>query len=41
MKRDMDLVREILFEVEKADTFGTQIYLEIEGFSKRWELYQL
>jgi hypothetical protein len=35
MKRDMDLVREMLNEVEKVDTYGTQIYLKIEGYSKK------
>ena len=31
----MDLVRKILFEVEKADTFGTQINLKIENYSEK------
>ena len=33
MKRDMDLVREMLCEVEKTDTFGTQIHLKFDGYS--------
>lgn len=36
MKRDMDLIRKILFEVEKAPYSGpNRIDLEIEGYS--WE----
>ena len=31
MKRDMDLIREILFEIEKAEDFDLAIEISIEG----------
>ena len=34
MKRDMDLIREILFAVEKHDAAGGWITVEIEGHSQ-------
>lgn len=41
MKRDMDLIREILFECEKQDGTGRMIQVKIEGHSDEEINYHL
>ncbi len=41
MKRDMDLVRKIFIEVEKAESYDKPFELEVEGFSSDQVAYHL
>lgn len=38
MKRDMDLIREILLQVEAAPTDDKRLFIKVEGYSKE-EIY--